>query len=459
MKPNTNTHDNIFSNLLKEVNPIDFYDYLQIDVELKQKHTVFAVVKNLLEISKEKKWNLCTAFGDYVYLYNGSHWKQCDKKEMKDFLSEAAIKMGLPDYEAKSDNFPDKLLKQFLNNAYLKTKESPTDRVLINLLNGTFEIINGKENMKEFDPDDFITYQLPFKYNENASCPVWDKFLLRVVPDESCRKILQEFVAFIFTTWNMEKCLFLLGEGQNGKSVFMDVLTALIGEEKMLQYPLGQFNHEYSRAKLINVLVNCSSEKGTDLHPDTFKALVSMQAVQAREIYQKPFTLYNKAKFIINGNTLPKETENTDAYFRRFLIIPFEIKITEEERDIDLAKKIIASELPGVFNWMLKGLERLTVQQQFTKSEKAEKTLFEFRRQSDNVQLFLDEYPHHKTKPQKSLTDIYEKYKTFCKDDGYKAKGKNNFSKELEKKGYEKIRTKGGMYFGIQFFQRREMAL
>jgi putative DNA primase/helicase len=51
--------------------------------------------------------------------------------------------------------------------------------------------------------------------------------------------------------------------------------------------------------------------------------------------------MYNQVRFIVNANELPKEVEQTEAYFRRYLIIPFDVTIPECDRDSELAKKII----------------------------------------------------------------------------------------------------------------------
>jgi len=239
--------------------------------------------------------------------------------------------------------------------------------------------------------------------------------------------------------------------GCNGKSVFMNVLSALLGKENVLPYSLGLFSHEYNRAKLVNVLLNYSSEKGFDLNPDIFKALISGEPLQAREIFQKPFTLYNMTKFITNCNELPKETESTEAYFRRFLIVPFDVKITEEEKDISLADKINSTELAGVFNWLLEGMKRLLKEKKFSYCEKAEKALGEFRKQSDSVQLFVEDFNYKISETNKeALTELYNSYKNFCRDDGYKPVGKNKFSHRLERKGFEKIRRNDGCYFCIE---------
>ncbi len=96
-------------------------------------------------------------------------------------------------------------------------------------------------------------------------------------------------------------------------------------------------------------------------------------------------------KLMFNCNELPKEVEQTNAFFRRFLIIPFNQTIPESEQDPELAKKIIASELSGVFNWLLDGLRRLLSQKKFTQSEIVRNQIEAYRRESDSVAMFMEE--------------------------------------------------------------------
>ncbi len=439
-------HIDVLNSLVDEITPINIREFLNLpeDVEEKQKHIIVAVVKHLLEFASARQWNLSKVY-DYTYVYNGAFWQQLDKEDMKLFLGKAAIKMGCPDYEVRFYEFKDKLLKQFLTDAYLPAPPAQPDKILINLQNGTMEFTTDGWLLRDFLPADFLTYQLPFNHDKEDACPLFDKYLLEVLPDESSRFVLQEFSGYIFTNLNLEKMLMLTGSGANGKSVFFNIISALVGKQNMLNYSLGLFAHEYNRAKLTNVLLNYSSEKGTELNPDTFKALVSGEPLQAREPYGKSFTLFNKVRFVVNANELPRETEHTEAYFRRYLIIPFDVTITEEKRDIALAEKIIAKELSGVFNWLLLGLERIIYQQKFTRSVKSDKALADFQRQSDSVALFTEEFNYrHSDTNKEAVAEIYVKYKIFCVDDGYKAVGKNKFSARLEKNGFSKTRLNNG---------------
>ncbi len=111
----------------------------------------------------------------------------------------------------------------------------------------------------------------------------------------------------------------------NGKSVFFEVVNSLLGgEENVSSYSLQSLTNDngYFRAMLGNKLVNYASEINGNLETAIFKQLVSGEPVEARLPYGEPFTLTNYAKLIFNCNELPKDVEQSNAYFRRFLIIP-----------------------------------------------------------------------------------------------------------------------------------------
>lgn len=141
-------------------------------------------------------------------------------------------------------------------------------------------------------------------------------------------------------------------------------------------------------------------------------------------------------KLMFNCNELPKEVENTNAFFRRFLIIPFDQTIPEKEQDPELAAKIIRDELSGVFNWMLEGLRRLLQQRKFTRSAMIREQVEDFRRESDSVAMFLDE-GGYKPDPQSCmlLKDLFYDYRSFCYENGYTPCSLRTVSRRLKTAG------------------------
>lgn len=419
------------------------------------KHYLVISVEQIIELAKANRWGLCKNL-DFIYLYNGAYWQQIEDEIFQKFLGEAAEKQGVEKYNARHYEFRDKLLKQFLSTAYLAAPKTDNDKVLINMQNGTFEVTPHGTRLKPFDRSDFISYQLPFEYDPTATAPMFQKYLDRVLPDKERQRVLAEYLGFVFikhgsNALKEEKALILYGTGANGKSVFFEVVNALLGDENVGSYSLQSLTEEkgYHRAKLANKLVNYASEINGNLEASIFKQLVSGEPVEARLPYGQPFILKQYAKLIFNCNELPKDVEHTNAYFRRFLIIPFDVTIPESEQDKNLHHKIIDNELAGVFNWVLNGLHRLLEQKRFSECEAAKQAVEAYKLESNSVQMFLNDNdlkPHPTA--YKLIKDLYQSYRSYCIEDGMTPFKKSNFIKQLKALG---LVVERNMYGNVVF--------
>jgi len=416
----------------------------QLDkLKLNLKHYLVLSIENTLLLAEKNHWGLCKNH-DFIYLYNGTFWAEIDKEIFQKFLGEAAEQMGVAKFSARYYQFREQLFKQFLATAYLPTPENNKDTVLINLQNGTFEISPQGTKLRPFDRSDFITYQLPFEYNPNAKAPIFEAYLNRVLPDPERQRVLAEYLGFVFIkhgrdTLKEEKALILYGTGANGKSVFYEVVNALLGADNVSSYSLQSLTNDngYFRAKLANKLVNYASEINGKLETSIFKQMVSGEPVEARLPYGQPFILKQYAKMIFNVNELPKDVEHTNAYFRRFLIIPFDVTIPEHEQDKNLHAKIIDKELSGVFNWVLQGLNRLLEQKRFSDCEAAQQAVEQYKIESNSVQMFLNENEYKRSPTNyKLIKDLYHEYRVFCNEDGMTPFKKVNFNKQLRELGF-----------------------
>jgi putative DNA primase/helicase len=403
------------------------------------KHYLILSIENVLNVAKKNRWGICKN-QDFIYLFNGAYWSNIDKETLQKFLGEATEKMGVTKFSARYYDFREKLFKQFLATAYLPTPPMDKDTVLINLENGTFEIGKKGVRLRPFDANDFLTYQLPFKYNPKAKAPIFQKYLNEVLPDISRQKVISEFSGFVFIKHGSkqlkeEKALILHGDGANGKSVFYEVLTALLGKENTSYFTLQELTdqHGYNRASIANKLVNYSSEISGKMETNIFKNMVSGEVITGRFPYGRPMKIEQYAKLIFNCNKLPSDVEQTNGFFRRFLIIPFDVTIPEDQQDKTLHTKIIEKELSGVFNWVLDGLKRLLEQKRFTECIAAKEAVERYKIESDSVKMFLSEndYKSHPTSYQ-LVGSLYTDYRCFCNDDGFKPVNKMNFRKRLE---------------------------
>lgn len=482
-------HAEILQSLIKQFEPLDFevlafpeIEQLRAELEklpadsekaallLKQldklqlnlKHYLILSVENILHVAAKNRWGLCKN-QDFVYLYNGAYWAYIDKEAFQKFLGEAAEKMGVARFTARFYQFREQMLKQFLSTEYLPSPEPPEKAVYINLKNGTLEVTDKGVKLRPFNRADFLTYLLNFEYNPQAEAPIFQAYLDRVLPDKEKQNVLAEFLGFVFmrrggNAIKEEKALILYGTGANGKSVFFEVVNALLGAENTSSYSLQSLTDTsgYYRAMIANKLVNYASEISTNLETAVFKQLVSGEPVEARLPYGRPMQITQYAKLIFNCNELPKDVEHTNAYFRRLLIILFDVTIPEHEQDKQLHTKIIEKELSGVLNWALEGLNRLLRQQKFSHCSAALEAVEKYKTQSDSVKLFIEEmgYQTHPTK-YKLVKELYAEYRTFCHDDGFKPVNKSNFKKRLESIG---VLTDTNMYGNVAYLMKQNEA-
>ncbi len=447
------TTEAILNSILEKLKKFDLRDLESDDNKTpSKKKLVVSTVELVLKTAEELGFSLTVKNGR-VYIYNGQYWKGMSSEIIESFLGKAAEEMEVDFFSARYHVFRTDLYKQFISSSFLSSPERPIEEVLINLKNGTFVITPEAQRLRSFSREDFLTYQLPFSYDVTAPSPTFKQYLDEVLPDMDQQKVLAEFIGYVFIrhrTLKLEKFLILLGDGSNGKSVFFDVISALLGNENVSNFSLQSLTNDtgYFRAMLTDKLVNYSPEISTQMNTSIFKQLVSGEKVEARFPYGKPFILEDYAKLMFNTNELPREIENNHAFFRRFLIIHFGVTITDG--DPDLAKKIIATELPGVFNWVLDGLKRLLSQKKFTHSREMDSILEEYKRDSDTVLTFLiDEGYEKNVDAEMKLSYFYQFYVSYCRKSGFKAGSKRLFSKRLKAQKFRVWKKNSGMYVDV----------
>lgn len=315
-----------------------------------------------------------------VYVFNDSYWQSITDIDLKVFLKESYLRLTENNVKSTQYDTMEGLVKQFPYTALQrKAISNPT---LINYQNGILDI--SKDQLLSHSPKEFFRYMLPYDYTPTADCPMFMKYLNRVLPDLSCQKVLAEYIGWLFVSnLKLEKVLFLYGSGCNGKSVFVEIVEALLGKENISHESLSDMcgeNGDRSRANLGGRLLNtCSDVAPNAFSGDIFKRIASGEPISSRQLYKDVSTLTDYAKMVFCLNELPKTHDSSGGYYRRFLIVPFNAKLSKSEIDPKLAEKIITSELPGIMNWVLKGRERLIKNQQFTDSSVCNQALDEYR--------------------------------------------------------------------------------
>lgn len=378
-----------------------------------------------------------------IYFWNGNFYSFVDDREIYKFLLKHWMRASGVDKKKITDRTATELIDNIRGQGVLidaKRKEPHLmNKRVINLKNGSIIISkNGKIVFSEHHNKKlYATNMLDFEYNAQAKCPKWERFLSQVMNDED-RLTLMEFIGYCFLpSHDYEAFLFLYGKsGSNGKSVILDVLRSFFGEDNVSNLQLQQLEgHELHG--LANKMLNIGSEidkLGVDKGQfSNLKALVSPRdQIQINPKNQQPYSLKpeDKPKFAFAGNDKPKSNID-NAVFRRMLLIGFDKEIKDDEKIRGLSERF-SDELDGIFALALEGLRRLVTNGKFTKGQKMQDALNEYKDEVNPTRVFIrDAITPNKAKftPNKYL---YLLYCEFAKERGNKPMSQTKFTQVLK---------------------------
>ena len=368
-----------------------------------------------------------------MMVYVQTRWESVEPQQWKDFVKLCAEKCGIPEHLLKNPSFMKKLFESAaFNFAAYRKQEIPKNEVWINLQNGTLVIsADGTVTLRSHRMEDLFTYTIGYGYDADAECEQWHKFLDRVLPDKNAQQLLAEFIGYcLMPDHRMEKMLILYGDGQNGKSVTLEVIESILGSQNVSYLGLSDLtNDEVKRAGIEAKMLNISHESGKDVNPNILKQITSGERVTIKRLYRDPYETSNYGKLIAAFNQLPR-AENVMGFFRRLIILPYNVTIQKNEIDRQLTQKL-RRELAGILNWVLAYLPGFMKGSDFVYCEECEKALEEYKLQSDNVRLFVQ--MHCEESPYSQSGDnIFKSYRTFCSESGLQSLGKTKFYKRLE---------------------------
>ena len=161
-------------------------------------------------------------------------------------------------------------------------------------------------------------------------------------------------------------------------------MEAIVGRDNISHESLSDLcgdNGANSRANIVGKLLNtCSDVAPNAFAGDIFKRIASQEPISSKILYEDVQTTSDYAKMVFCLNELPKTNDNSNGFYRRFLIAPFLKEIPKSKINPNLSKEIIGKELSGIMNWVLKGRERIVRNHAFTDSPIMQKALDSYKK-------------------------------------------------------------------------------
>ena len=313
-----------------------------------------------------------------------------------------------------------------------------SEKTLINLKTGMFN--TSDYQLLSHDPKYCSTIQIPIAYDPDASCPRFTQFVHEVMDGDAERiAVLQELAGYLLVPENpIHKAFFLYGEGANGKSIFLEILTLVIGRENVSSLTIQDLDNSFRRFSLIGKMVNIASENEIDpkgFNSQYFKAIVSGDRIMAEKKHGDVLEFKPCVKMIYAVNNLPYSPDKAYGFFRRVCIIPFNRRFDGDKADCHLIDKL-KLELPGILNWMLAGLKRLRNQEYcFTASSAIEKAVAVYKQDQNPIGEFMaDRIVASEGRLQRS--EILDTFDIWLQDNGLG--GGNRWSRQTFWRGFEK---------------------
>lgn len=243
----------------------------------------------------------------------------------------------------------------------------------------------------------------PVEYDPDATCPLFDTFLERVQPVPAMRRFIQRWLGLSMTALTGEqKFAFFYGNGANGKSVLVDLMSRLLGDyaaSAKIESLTGRNRRGGGDATpdlvpMIGARFVRASEpdEGERLQEGLIKELTGGEPILIRALHSDFVLIYPYFKLTISGNVKPEIRGGDDGIWRRVMLVPWDVQIPVAERDPNLVEKLLA-EAPGILNWLRDGLlEYLEAGLQVPAEVFA--ATQEYREDSDPVGTFLNECCH-----------------------------------------------------------------
>lgn len=356
---------------------------------------------------------------------------QADGKDARDamagFAKETDTRKGLSNMLAIAAN-----RLQFA----ITSEALDTDAWLLGAGDVTIDLKAG--TIREPCREDLITKAIGTKYDKAAKCPGWLKFLDHIFhKDEKVIAYIKRAFGYCLTATMVEQVFFFCyGMGANGKSVFLAILRALLGEyakqadfSTFLVQRNEKVRNDLAALAGARVITATEAEEGSKLSMQIIKAWTGGDPITARFLFAENFTFKPEGKLWLAANTKPTISERNLAAWRRVQLIPFDVTIAKKDQDKELESKLL-EELPGILNWALEGLQEY--QQSGLDTPDVVKVATEkYREENDSMAAFLKECCDIQKLKVCKNRDIFTAYLNFCGMSGFKPLSQTKFSPEL----------------------------
>lgn len=320
------------------------------------------------------------------HYYEGSFWEECQPDEVQDFVGRQIAMVRVT--EKTEEGVKQKPLSPAMSKVRDVTDALATmlrryetdeldDRLVIHAANGAVTIV-GRDRLHEVATARLLNRSaLPFDYDPAASCPQWESFLADIFEhDPTAAVALQEWFGYFLVGdpgW-LQKMFWLIGPKRSGKGTILHVARMLMGNAATAT-TLTDLSKDFGRENLIGkrvAIIDDARDPDPRLAHSIVEFLLTLSSGGFTSISRKYKRNWDGAltsTLVAASNTIPRMPDEGGAISSRLEVIRTKKSFIGHE-DTHLGDRL-ATELPGILNWALAGLDRLRERERFTQAASA----------------------------------------------------------------------------------------
>lgn len=328
---------------------------------------------------------------------------------------------------------------------------------LLGVRNGVVNLRTGE--FRAAQASDMVSRVAAVPYDEQATCPRFERFLNQVAPTQGYQNCLQSVCGYTLVGHgNEHKAFFLLGSvgGRNGKGTFMRAIREALGPDYctdlsatfMRRAGQGNINDPTpALMKLQGVRVAMCAEmrQSNGVDEEFFKTLTGGDTLNGVRRRGEQVTFKPQVKLLMSMNALPDWNHEKGALWARVIVLPFYQRFTVANININLGDEL-KEEAPGILQWMIEGA-MWYLRDGLSKCDEVTGATEDARPVADTVGMWINAKCQRGEGLRIPAGEAYSAYKAFIAGERLDALNQRKFKARMVDLGYQRMNRQASGYF------------
>jgi len=306
----------------------------------------------------------------------------------------------------------------------------------INLNNGIYDLKTSKFN--KHTPKTKFLYKVRVNYNPDADYSNVQQLVEEIVGTQYSKVIQQIFGYTLYTRMPIQKAFIFFGKGANGKDTLLHLLETVLEGNISSENLEMLISNRFAPINLLGKLANISTETNDISMSRTamFKNLRGGGLIRGEIKGGSTIYFSNHAKLIFALNKFPFTSDNTLAFWRSWLLIPFNRTFVkrDDKKDYKYQFTDTSEKREAILLYMLDGLKDLYHNSWTLDIEQTPDIVQEMWHNQSSLERFVKDCIKETDEPSVLYSsDILETYHRYCNQFGVEPDDDKKFYMKFSK--------------------------